>query len=40
VNAIQVNGTTELLVGNGANLIKGPLQLFAFSAGQGARLKP
>ncbi len=40
VNAIRVNGATELLVGNGANLIKGPLQLFAWSTGQGARLKP
>ena len=40
VNAIRVNGKSELLVGNGANLMKGPLQLFAFSTGQGARLKP
>ena len=40
VNAIRVNGKPELLVGNGANLMKGPLQLFAFSTGQGARLKP
>jgi len=40
VNAIRVNGATDLLVGNGANLIKGPLQLFALSTGQGGRLKP
>jgi hypothetical protein len=29
VNAIRVNGATDLLVGNGANLMNGPLQLLA-----------
>jgi len=31
VNAISVNGHNELIVGNGANLIKGPLQLWGWT---------
>jgi hypothetical protein len=31
VNAISINGRNDLIVGNGANLINGPLQLWGWA---------